>query len=58
LASIEAYSKTDLPDVNLRLRSKLLNELRPGSRIVSHTFDMGDWKPEQIEKVDGSTIYY
>jgi SAM-dependent methyltransferase len=47
-----------LPDVNLRLRPKLLNELRPGSRVVSHAFDMGDWEPEQVEKVDGSTIYY
>jgi hypothetical protein len=32
-----------LPDVNLRLRPKLLSELRPGTRIVSHAFDMGDW---------------
>lgn len=47
-----------LPDVNLRLRPKLLNELRPGTRIVSHAFDMGDWKPERVENVDGRTIYY
>jgi phospholipid N-methyltransferase len=47
-----------LPDVNLRLRPKLLSELKPGTRIVSHAFDMGDWKPERVEKVEGSTIYY
>lgn len=47
-----------LPEVNLRLRPKLLSELRPGTRIVSHAFDMGDWKPEQVENVDGRTIYY
>jgi SAM-dependent methyltransferase len=35
------------PDVNLRLRPKLLRELRPGTRVVSHQFDMGDWRPER-----------
>jgi precorrin-6B methylase 2 len=36
-----------LASINLKLRPKLLAELRPGTRIVSNTFDMGDWKPEQ-----------
>ncbi|HVW86165.1 MAG TPA: class I SAM-dependent methyltransferase, partial [Bryobacteraceae bacterium] len=36
-----------LPDVNLKLRPKLLHDLRPGTRIVSNTFDMGDWKAEK-----------
>ena len=36
-----------LPEVNLRLRPKLLRDLKPGTRIVSNTFDMGDWKAEQ-----------
>jgi SAM-dependent methyltransferase len=36
-----------LPEVNLRLRPRLLKELRPGTRIISHAFDMGDWPPEQ-----------
>src|SRR5207245_5785024 len=35
------------PELNLRLRPKLLRELRPGSRIVSHDFHMGDWQPSQ-----------
>ncbi len=46
-----------LPSVNLRLRPKLLKELRPGTRIVSHTFDMGDWKPEKEQQVEDATIY-
>ena len=36
-----------LPHINLALRPRLLTELRPGTRIVSHTFDMGDWQPDQ-----------
>ena len=35
------------PEVNLRLRPKLLRELRPGTRIVSHEHDLGDWQPEK-----------
>jgi SAM-dependent methyltransferase len=46
-----------LPQVNLRLRPKLLSDLRPGTRVVSHSFDMGDWKPEKQEQVEGATIY-
>jgi SAM-dependent methyltransferase len=46
-----------LPDVNLKLRPRLLEQLRPGTRVVSHAFDMGDWKPEQTVNVDGSTVY-
>jgi tRNA A58 N-methylase Trm61 len=37
--------------LNLLLRPKLLRELRPGTRIISHDFDMGDWKPEQKVRV-------
>lgn len=47
-----------LPELNLKLRPKLLKELKPGTRIVSHQFDMGDWKPKQIVEVDGRTVYY
>ena len=36
-----------LPDMNLRLLPKLLRDLKPGTRIVSNTFDMGDWKPDK-----------
>lgn len=47
-----------LPEVNTRLRPKLLSQLRPGSRVVSHIFDMGDWQPEKTSEVDGRRIYY
>jgi len=45
-----------LPEVNLRLRPKLLSELKPGTRVVSHNYDMDDWKPEHSAKlvVDGT----
>ena len=46
-----------LPDVNTRLRPKLMKELKPGTRVVSHSFDMGDWKPEREEIVEGRHIY-
>ena len=47
-----------LPDMNLRLRPKLLKDLRPGTRIVSHDFHMGDWKPDKHQLVDpGSHIF-
>ena len=34
-----------LPELNLKLLPKLLRDLKPGTRIVSNTFDMGDWQP-------------
>ena len=46
-----------LPSLNLKLRPKLMKELRAGSRVVSHAFDMGDWKPEQEQDVNGRHIY-
>jgi precorrin-6B methylase 2 len=46
-----------LPSLNVKLRPKLWKELKPGTRIVSHAFDMGDWKPEQEIDVDGRTVY-
>ncbi len=45
-----------LPAVNLRLRPRLL-ALRPGTRVVSHDFDMGEWLPDQRADRDGSTVY-
>jgi hypothetical protein len=46
-----------LPEVNKKLRPKLWRELRAGTRVVSHAFDMGDWSPDQQLDVQGSTIY-
>jgi len=45
-----------LPSLNLKLMPKLL-KLKPGTRIVSHDFDMGDWKPDKTVELDGHTIY-
>lgn len=47
-----------LPSLNLRLRPKLLAELRPGSRLLSHDFDMGDWAPDQKVEVGSRTVYF
>jgi SAM-dependent methyltransferase len=47
-----------LPSLNIKLRPTLWKTLKPGTRIVSHDFDMGDWKPEQTLNVDGATVYY
>jgi SAM-dependent methyltransferase len=46
-----------LPQVNLQLRPMLLQELRPGVRVVSHDFDMDDWPPDRTVRVDGSPLY-
>lgn len=45
-----------LPDINRKLVPKLKN-LKPGSRIVSHTFDLGDWKPVRTRKLADDTIF-
>ncbi len=41
-----------LPDVNLALRPRILAEMKPGSRVVSHDWDMGDWKPDMSVTLD------
>ena len=47
-----------LDSLNEKLRPKLLRELKPGTRIVSHSFRMGDWEPEKTIDVQGRTIYF
>ena len=47
-----------LPALNLKLLPKLLKEARPGTRIVSHAFNMGSWKPEKTVTVDGYSVYF
>ena len=47
-----------LPTLNLKLLPKLMRELRPGTRIVSHAFDMGEWKPEKQLEVQGRHIFF
>lgn len=46
-----------LPDINLRLRPRLLTELRPGTRVVTHAFTMGDWAPDQRRVIGERNIY-
>jgi SAM-dependent methyltransferase len=46
-----------LPGVNMKLRPKLLDELRPGARVVSHSFHMGDWAPYRTDRVEGSRVF-
>src|SRR5690606_34701877 len=38
------------PEVNMKLRPRILR-MKPGTRVISHNYDMGDWKPEQTKKV-------
>jgi ribosomal protein L11 methylase PrmA len=47
-----------LPQINLKLRPKLLQDLKPGTRIVSNTFDMDDWKAEKEATVGGDDADY
>lgn len=48
-----------LPDINLKLRPRLWEQLKVGARVVSHDFAMGDdWPPERVEKLGNKTIYY
>lgn len=47
-----------LPRLNVKLRPQLFKQLKPGTRVVSHDFDMGEWKPDRVVKTqEGSTIY-
>jgi precorrin-6B methylase 2 len=47
-----------LPALNLKLLPKLLKELKPGTRIVSHAFNMGTWKAERTLEVDGRDVFF
>lgn len=46
-----------LSSLNEKLRPILMQQLEPGTRVVSHAFGMGDWEPEETQMVDGTTIY-
>jgi precorrin-6B methylase 2 len=47
-----------LPELNVRLLPKLLKDLKPGTRIVSHAFRMGTWEPQQTLDVGGRAVYF
>ncbi len=46
-----------LQGVNLQLRPRILAELKPGSRVVSHAFSMNEWEPDQHANVNGRNLY-
>jgi ribosomal protein L11 methylase PrmA len=46
-----------LPPVLARMEPRLKSELGPGTRIISHSFGMNDWPPEQVVHVEGRTLY-
>jgi SAM-dependent methyltransferase len=46
-----------LPSVNLKLRAKLFRDLEPGTRVVSHDFDMDEWEPDTTIEVDGNRLF-
>ncbi len=46
-----------LPSVNNRMKPKLLRDLKPGTRIVSHAFDIEGWEPLRTIEVEGTTLY-
>lgn len=47
-----------LPEINLKLRPRLFQMLRPGTRVVSHDFSMGDWKPDRVVSVQKRMYYW
>jgi hypothetical protein len=47
-----------LPSVNLKLRPKILSEMKPGTRIVSHAFTMEDWQPDERGSANGANVYF
>lgn len=46
-----------LPSLNVKLMPKLRKELSRGARVVSHDFEMGDWKPDRTVQVGNATVY-
>jgi len=46
-----------LPDINERLKPKLLSEMKPGARVVSHAFDMGDWPHDEFREIADKRVY-
>lgn len=57
LRDVDVVTLYLLPDINERLKPKLLGEMKPGARVVSHAFDMGDWPPEQHREISEKHVY-
>lgn len=46
-----------LPEINIELRPRILEQMRPGTRVVSNMYDMGDWRPDRTQRIGTATIY-
>lgn len=46
-----------LPEINLQLRPKILAQMAPGARVVSNSWDMGEWRPDRTQEVGGTSIF-
>jgi SAM-dependent methyltransferase len=57
LAEADVLTLYLAPEVNLRLRPRILAQMRPGTRVVSHDFDMGDWRPDQRRRIGTANVY-
>jgi SAM-dependent methyltransferase len=57
LAEVGVLTLYLLPEFNLQLRPRILSEMRPGARVVSNTFDMGDWRPDERRTIGGTNIF-
>jgi len=57
LSEASTVSMYLLTTINIRMRPKLLKELKPGTRVVTHAFNMGEWKEEHSESVEGYQVY-
>ena len=57
LAGASVLTMYLLPEVNLMIRPNIWKQMKPGSRVVSHDFDMGDWRPLKTEHIKDSTSW-
>jgi SAM-dependent methyltransferase len=57
LAQADVLTLYLLPEINLRLRPRILSQMQPGARVVSHDYDMGDWHWDERRRVGNATIY-
>lgn len=56
LSEITVLTLYLLPSMNLRLRPRILEQMQPGTRVVSHEFGLGGWLPDLTETLQGRTI--
>lgn len=57
LQDVDVLTLYLLPEINLRLRPKILRQMEPGTRVVSNSWDMGEWRPDRRQMVGETTIF-